>query len=467
MGQGLKFDFSNALAERCGPEGVPLERLRAFAPTAEAAVGRMNDERAAGRRGFLDLPGKTAERDACAAAAKAYAGTVDDLVVLGIGGSALGTIAVHEAVNGPWWNSLDAAARRGLPRLHVLDNVDPDEMDALLSRLDPRRTVVNVISKSGSTAETMAQFLVFRERFTKVLGASAKDRFVVTTDAEKGYLRPMVRAEGYRSFVVPDNVGGRFSVLTPVGLFPLAAVGVDLAALLKGAADMAARCCVPKLEENPAALLAAVHMLLYRDRQKNMTVLMPYSRRLLNLADWFRQLWAESLGKKKGSDGRDVFVGQTPVRALGTTDQHSQTQLYVEGPSDKVYNVVGVDRFAADVPVPPGFADVPGLSYLGGASINRLMEAERVATQLAFVAAGRPTIETRFPVVDAYHVGQFLMVWEVATALAGDFLRIDAFDQPGVEAAKNATYALMGRQGYEAEAARIRAELAKPPLLGC
>ncbi len=467
MSHGLRFDFSNVLAERCGPEGLALERLQAFAPTADAAVGAMNAERAAGRRGFLDLPTETAGVDACMKAAADLAGRFDDLVVLGIGGSALGTIAVAEALNGPWWNAMDSAARGGRPRLHVLDNVDPDEMHSLLQRLDPRRTLINIISKSGSTAETMAQYLVFRERFESVLGAAAKDHFVVTTDAEKGYLRPIVKEKGYRSFVVPDNVGGRFSVLTPVGMFPLAVLGVDLRKLLQGAEDMRVRCSKPVLAENPGALLASTHMLLYRDRQKNMAVLMPYSRRLLNLADWFRQLWAESLGKRKATDGRDVYVGQTPIRALGTTDQHSQTQLYVEGPSDKVYTVVGVDRFAAELPVPPGFKDVPGLSYLGGSSINKLMEAERVATMLAFVAAGRPTIEIRLPVVDAYHVGQFLMAWEVATALSGDFLRIDAFDQPGVEAAKNATYALMGRQGYEVEAARIRAELAKPAILSC
>jgi glucose-6-phosphate isomerase len=467
MSHGLRFDFSNVLAERCGPEGLPLERLHAFGPTAEDAVRRMVAERAAGRRGFLDLPGEKDGPAACLKAAAELKGRCDDLVVLGIGGSALGTIAVAEALNGPWWNALDATARRGLPRLHVLDNVDPDEMDSLLARLDPRRTIVNIISKSGSTAETMAQYLVFRERFEGVLGAAAKDHFVVTTDAAKGFLRPIVKEKGYRSFVVPDNVGGRFSVLTPVGLFPLAMVGIDLPALLAGAGAMGARCSVPKFAENPGALLAAAHMLLYRDRAKNMAVLMPYSRRLLNVADWFRQLWAESLGKKKATDGRDVFVGQTPIRALGTTDQHSQTQLYVEGPSDKVYTIVGVDQFAAEVRVPQGFQDVPGLAYLGGSSINKLMEAERVATLLAFVAAGRPTIEIRFPRIDAHHIGEFLMAWEVATALSGDFLRIDAFDQPGVEAAKNATYALMGRQGFEAEAAKIRAELAKPALLSC
>jgi glucose-6-phosphate isomerase len=204
MTKGLRFDFSNVLVERCGADGIPKERMDAFAPTAEDAVKRMAAERAAGRRGFLDLPNATAERDACLKAAKELAPTCDDLVVLGIGGSALGTIAVADAVLGPWWNALDATARGGRPRLHVLDNVDPDEMDALLRRLDPARTIVNVISKSGSTAETMSQYLIFRGRFEAALGAeAAASRFVVTTDKEKGLLRPVVKSKGYKSFVVP------------------------------------------------------------------------------------------------------------------------------------------------------------------------------------------------------------------------------------------------------------------------
>jgi glucose-6-phosphate isomerase len=459
----LSFDFSNVLSERVGPEGIARERLDAFKPRVEAAVGALDSARAAGQRDFLKLAG--AEDAGLARVAQEIAGACDDLVVLGIGGSALGTIAVASAIKGPWWNAMPAADRGGRPRLHVLDNVDPDEISALLRRLDPKRTVLNVISKSGSTAETMAQFLVLRAWLEKA-GVPVKDRIVVTTDAERGFLRPLVKSEGMRSFAIPPGVGGRFSVLTPVGLFPLAAVGVDVTALVAGARAMAERCVKAPFESNPGALLAAVHMLLYRERAKNVAVLMTYSRRLFDLADWFRQLWAESLGKRRSKDGRDVFFGQTPVKSLGATDQHSQSQLYVEGPNDKVLTVVGVDSFEASVPVPSG-PSIPGLEYLAGATVNRLLESERVGTIRAFVAASRPTIEIRFPKVDATAVGEFLMAWEVATALAGDLLEIDAFDQPGVEAAKDATYALMGQRGYEAAAEKIRAELAKPPLLAC
>jgi glucose-6-phosphate isomerase len=459
----LRFDFSNVLSERVGPEGVARERLDAFAPRVEAAVKALETARASGKRDFLNLPeGRDASIDATV---KAFAGKHDDLVVLGIGGSALGTIAVANAINGPWWNLLPAKERGARPRLHVLDNIDPDEMSALLRRLDPKRTLVNVISKSGSTAETMAQFLVFREWLEKA-GVAAKDSIVVTTDAGKGFLRPIVKDLGLASFPIPAGVGGRFSVLTPVGLFPLAMAGVDTGELVAGAREMAARCRTAPFLENPAALLAAVHMVLYRERAKNMAVLMTYSRRLFDLADWFRQLWAESLGKKRSVDGREVFFGQTPVRSLGATDQHSQSQLYVEGPNDKVLTIVGVDAFDATVPIPKGAA-IPGLEYLGGATVNRLLEAERVGTLRACVAASRPAIEIRFPKLSERAVGEFLMVWEIATALAGDLLRIDAFDQPGVEAAKDAAYALMGQRGYEKAGEQIRAELARPPLLSC
>jgi glucose-6-phosphate isomerase len=459
----LKFDFSNVLSERVGPEGAARERLDAFGPRVEAAVTRLGAAAAAGKRDFLEPgPGR---KPAIDTAVRELSGRFDDFVVLGIGGSALGTIAVANAINGPWWNALSAEDRHGGPRLHVLDNIDPDEMAALLRRLDARRTLVNVISKSGSTAETMAQFLVFREWLEKG-GASLREAVVVTTDAERGFLRPIVRDLGLRSFPIPAGVGGRFSVLTPVGLFPLAMAGVDVGALVAGARSMAERCQRAPFLENPAALLAATHMLLYRERAKNMAVLMTYSRRLFDLADWFRQLWAESLGKRRALDGRDVFFGQTPIRSLGATDQHSQSQLYVEGPNDKVLTIVGVDSFEATVPIPAGAA-IPGLEYLGGATVNRLLEAERVGTVRACVAASRPVIEIRFPKLAEEAVGEFLMVWEIATALAGDLLRIDAFDQPGVEAAKDAAYALMGQKGYEKKAEQLRAELSRPPLLAC
>jgi glucose-6-phosphate isomerase len=297
-------------------------------------------------------------------------------------------------------------------------------------------------------------------------GARLEDHLVVTTDAARGFLRPVVKELRVRSFPVPDGVGGRFSVLTPVGTFPLAMAGVDVGRLAAGARAMADRCRTAPMEQNPAALLAAIHVLLYRERAKSVAVLMPYSRRLFDLADWFRQLWAESLGKRRSLSGRDVFVGQTPVRSLGATDQHSQSQLYVEGPNDKVITIVGVDAFDREVAIPkePG---IPGVEYLGGASLNRLIEAERVATLRAYVAASRPTIEIRFPKIEEGAVGEFLMAWEVATALAGDLLGVDAFDQPGVEAAKDATYALMGQRGYEKKAEALQAELGKPPLLAC
>jgi glucose-6-phosphate isomerase len=459
----LRFDFSNVLSERIGPEGIARDRLDAFAPRVDAAVKALEAARAAGKRDFLNVP--AAPDPAIAEAVKALSGRCDDFVVLGIGGSALGTIAVASAVHGPWWNALTKEERGGRPRLHVLDNVDADEIAALMRRLDPKRTVVNVISKSGSTAETMAQFLIFREWLEKA-GTSLRDSVVVTTDAEKGFLRPLVKSLGLRSFPIPGGIGGRFSVLTPVGLFPLAMAGVDVGKLLEGARAMAERCRKAPFAQNPAALLAATHLLLYRERAKNMAVLMTYSRRLFDLADWFRQLWAESLGKRRSLDGRDVFVGQTPIRSLGATDQHSQSQLYVEGPNDKVLTVVGVDSFAATVPIPKG-AGIPDLDYLGGSTVNALLEAERVGTLRALEAASRPAIEIRFPRIEEAAIGEFLMVWEVATALGGDLLGIDAFDQPGVEAAKDAAYALMGRKSFEAAAERLKSELGRPPLLSC
>ena len=246
---------------------------------------------------------------------------------------------------------------------------------------------------------------------------------------------------------VPDGVGGRFSVLSPVGLFSAAMCGIDIDALLDGAAAMDARCSREQLLKNPAAMLALLLVELGQSKGKTNHVLMPYSNALYLLADWYRQLWAESLGKERNTQGEQVFAGFTPIKALGATDQHSQIQLYREGPHDKVIGLVAVDDFGTDVAIPTGLG-VEALSYLEGKSMASLLNAERKATEYALVESMRPNYTITFPKIDAYHVGEFVMLWQVATAYAGLLIGVDAYDQPAVELGKQATFGLMGRKGY-------------------
>lgn len=447
----LRIDTTNLMADAVGEEhGVTAADEAWLAEECTRVHAELEAARASGGLEFFELPHREESIAEVEALAAERRGRFQDVVVLGIGGSALGTIAVHRAL---------ASSSADTPHLHVLDNVDPEWIHDALGKLDPKTTLVNVISKSGGTAETASQFLIFRDWLRRALGDAYRDHLVVTTDVEKGVLRKISRAEKLASLPVPDGVGGRFSVLTPVGLFPLAMADIDIRGVLAGAAAMATRCKIGDPVENPAYRHGGLMHVLERRRGKPIHVLMPYAQALLDLADWFRQLWAESLGKRVDRDGNEVFVGPTPVKALGATDQHSQLQLYAEGPFDKVITFLGVEKFRTDVEIPNDYPDEEGFAYLGGKSLATLLDAERRGTAVALTEAKRPNSTIHFPTIDAAGVGEFLMLMEAQTAYVGGLLNIDAFDQPGVEASKIAAYALLGRAGYEERRAEIEARL--------
>jgi glucose-6-phosphate isomerase len=387
-------------------------------------------------------------------------GKFENMIVLGIGGSALGNIALQSALNPPTYNLLDSSKRKG-PRQFVIDNVDPSYFGAILEFCEQQpgglgKTLFNIVSKSGETAETAAQFMIIRDRLKKAVGPKYADNIVAITDPAKGTMRKICDDEGFATLPVPDGVGGRFSVLSPVGLFSAAMCGIDVESLLTGAADMDKVCCGEQLTKNPAAMLAFLLVELGTTKGKTNHVLMPYSNALYLLADWYRQLWAESLGKESDVHGNEVFAGFTPIKALGTTDQHSQVQLYREGPNDKVIGLIEVKSFggttvpavSSDVLIPSGLG-VDALTYLEGKTMAQLLNAEKRATEYALVASQRPNFTIEFPKIDAYHVGQFINLWQITTAYAGLLLDIDAYDQPAVELGKQATFGLMGRKGYD------------------
>lgn len=376
-------------------------------------------------------------------------GQYDDLVVLGIGGSALGGKALLVSLLHPYWNNLTSEQRGGLPRFHFIDNVDADQILALTEILDLNRTLVNVITKSGTTAETMSAFMFFKDRMTQQLGeAEAKKRIVLTTDAVKGTLRKMATEEGYTAFVVPDDVGGRFSVFSAVGLLPAAVCGVPIRELQRGIQDMDKACKNPNLDANPAALSALLHVLFYEKGYVN-SVLMPYSARLYWVAHWYVQLWAESLGKKFNKQGQVVNLGCTAIPAVGVTDQHSQIQLYNEGGFDKVITFIEVGATDHSVTIPDAFPGNQELAYLANRTFHELLLAELAGTRTSLLKNDRPTLTIKIPTVDAYHLAQVLYFLEVQTAISGYLFGVDPFDQPGVELAKKYTHALMGKAGYE------------------
>ena len=321
--------------------------------------------------------------------------------------------------------------------------------------LDLRKTLVNVITKSGDTTETMAQYMIIKDRLEKELDDDYRKNIIVTTDKKTGILRQISEQEGYKTFVVPDDIGGRFSVFTAVGLLPFTLVGINIDEIIEGLKDIDQALRNPDINENIAAQNALVHYLLDTKYGKNITVMMPYSDKLKYVADWFIQLWAESLGKSSTIDGNMIHTGPTPIKAIGATDQHSQMQLFNEGPNNKIINFIRVGEFDTTVEIPQIF-QYTGIGYLGGKTMNDLMNAEADSTQASLIDYSRPTITIKMPKINGYYIAQLLYMLEMQTAIAGALYNVNTFNNPSVEQTRNYTYALMGRVGYEESANAIK-----------
>jgi len=452
-GRKITLDVNNMFAARLGEEqGIRKSQVAELKPRAREVHYRIQEQ----KPGFARLPyrqDKVVSR--IREMADERAGDYDNFVVLGIGGSALGNIALQTALNDPYYN-LNTGSREGYPRLFVPDNVDPERFAALLDLLDLERTVFNVISKSGSTAETMSLYLLAREAVAEEVGQErVAEHFIATTSRDSGYLIEIAEREGYPSFSIPDDVGGRFSVLTPVGLLSAAFTGVNISELLAGAAEMAERCRMEDIWENPAYLHGALQYLAYQEG-KIMSVMMPYSHALKDLADWYRQLWAESLGKEVNRRGERVNVGPTPIKALGATDQHSQVQLYMEGPYDKIITFIEVENHQRNLEMPELYRDLDGINYLGGHSLARLLNTEKQATERALTKRGRANATIKVSEVSAFTLGQLFYLLEMETAFVGELFDINTYNQPGVELGKNYTYGILGREGYQDKKAEFK-----------
>ncbi len=453
----LKVDYNNMMTDYVGQEqGFTIEDFTSNKRLIANAFETVKAGRGKGMMGWTELPYNQKEIvDDIILTAKNIKKKFDNFVVLGIGGSALGPIAVFQALCHLRHNELPKSKRK-FPKLYVEDNVDPERMAALLDVLDLDKTIFNVVTKSGATSETMAQYLIIMDILKKRYGDKAKDHMIATTSANKGNLIKIAKAEGLKTFYIPDGVGGRFSELCPVGLLPAAVVGIDIKAMLKGAEHMDKICKNKDVKKNPALLTATLEYLSMK-RGKNISVMMPYADSLKYIADWYCQLWGESLGKAVDNQGNEVFVGQTPVKALGVTDQHSQVQLYREGPFDKVITIIGVENFRSTVDISYGCDEISDVAFLSGHTMNELINAERKATEYALTTAKRLNYTIMMPEVNAFTIGELLYLFEMETAYCGAMLNIDTFNQPGVEGGKNATYALFGRKGYEGTKAEMDA----------
>ena len=416
----MDVDIGNALASAASP-GVSRASLDRLDERVASAHERIEAGMAAEEHGYaaLCLPDRT-DPDAIRAAIEPVTGrhgaAIDALVTVGIGGSSLGAATIVDA--------LDADLETVF-----LDNVDPAWVETQLSSLSLDRTAIVVVSQSGTTAETLANFLVVREAF-ETAGVDWTDRTIVVT-GDAGPLRELADRHDLPALDVPAGVPGRFSALSSMGLIAAIAADLDVEALLDGAAAEAAS-LTGSLFECPAyAYGATAHSLAARGTAVN--AFMPYAESLETAAEWFAQLWAESLGK----DG----LGQTPVRALGATDQHSQLQLYRAGPRNAMVTFV-TPRERPDLPIPP--TDVEALAYLGDGSLGDLIDAEFRATEASLAASNRPSVRIELARVDAHELGGLLYGLEAATVLAGELAGVNTFDQPAVDWGKRAARGLLG-----------------------
>ena len=450
----IKVNYNNVMKHAIVEQGIPEIEYKSHQLLAEAAHAKVEAGRGKDMQGWMDSPYNQKEVvKQINATAKRIRKTCESFVVLGIGGSALGPIAVFTALKHLYYNELPKKVRKG-PKFYVIDNVDPERMNALFDVIDLDKTVFNVITKSGATSETMSQYLIIMDMLVKRFGDKAGEHVIATTSEFKGNLIKIAREYNIETFYIPEGVGGRFSELSPVGLLPAAVVGIDIAEMLRGAREMDKKCKTNNRWRNPALALATIQYISIKSG-KNIGVIMPYADSLKYIADWYAQLWAESLGKEVDSEGNKVNVGQTPVKALGVTDQHSQVQLFNEGPYDKVITFIEVGNFRSDCTIPNGCESYPDVNFLCGHTLGELMNSELFATRYNLVQRHRANYTIYLDAVDEYHVGALLYLMQLQTAYAGAMFDVDAYNQPGVEGGKNAAYALFGRKGYEAKAQEI------------
>lgn len=396
-----------------------------------------------GQLPFSKLPSDDILRDNVLVMARRYK-DFDNVIVLGIGGSALGAASIYEAIKGRY-HGLINREKSGSARLFVLDNIDPFAMNQVFDVIDGQKNLFVVISKSGNTSETLAQYRYVQHHF----GERDSHRYFFITDPLEGCLKDLCDKNGHQGMAIPTGVGGRFSVFTAVGLLPLAVAGVDISLLLDGAAHAEEICKNSVLAQNHAALLALSYHHHINTNKKSQMVFMPYSDRLRLFSDWAAQLWGESLGKKDTVDGKEVFTGSTPIKSVGVTDQHSQLQLYLHGPRDKVVTFVEVEETKI-----PGFLGDQKygderIDFLKNKNISELLLTEKHATELALAECAVPNATIKMSEVNEFQIGQLYQLMMNVIPYMGVLMNINAFDQPAVERIKKFTFGLMGRTGYE------------------
>lgn len=433
---------------------VAKDQVYAYKDQALAANRALHDKSGKGNDflGWVGLPSaiNDAHLQDILSTAESFKSKLDVLVVIGIGGSYLGAKSVIEALSHNF--NMMLTEREAPLVLFAGQQIGEDYLHDLKAVLKGKSWGIVVISKSGTTTEPAIAFRLLKQQLEEEFGeAESKTRIVAITDANKGALRSLVTSEGYKSFVIPDDVGGRYSVLTPVGLFPIACAGVDIGQFVAGARDMERVCSTDTaFEDNPAALYAAARNALYKTNKK-IEILVNYEPRLHFIAEWWKQLYGESEGK----DGLGIY----PASVDFTSDLHSMGQYIQDGERTLFETVISVAQADNEVRIPEDNANLDKLNYLSGKRVDEVNKMAELGTMLAHVDGGVPNMKITLPQLSAYYLGQLLYMFEKACGISGYILDVNPFDQPGVEAYKSNMFALLGKPGYEKQTEDIRKRL--------
>lgn len=435
MSQMIKYDISNCLETSIGDQfGITDGDVSQWNDAFNKARQQIEMWRDDETYGFIDLPANTDQLGPIETALAALPEGVDTLLHIGIGGSSLGPIAIQQILD----NRLTTKQPTRFNNVVIQENVDPEGFALRLDEIDMSRTAVNVVSKSGGTIETLACFSAALDRLKKIHGESAGKRVIVCTENQNGVLAGTANEIGAHTITLPHNVGGRFSVLSAVGLLPAMAMGVDVRELLAGANAMREQCLAAESAQDPCFLAALIPYLMGQ-KGANIHVLFPYSELMRGVALWCCQLLGESLGKRTDREGNTVNVGQTPTPSVGSVDQHSLLQLYMEGPADKFFTFMRVEEFRSEESLGSLKHSKLEKQHTGRLNMGDLINAEQQGTAAALASEGRPSATIRIPKLNAHTVGQLFYFFELATAYAAELYNVDAFDQPGVEASKKLT----------------------------
>jgi len=448
----IRLDFTHTIGDsKEGKNFLSIEELEQIKDDIQQAQEEIKKERLEKEElSFLSLPYAYKEQDGMTIfgdtlwkakelieqKSKLIREKASDYIQIAIGGSALGAIALFNAL-GDELNQVHC-------KIHLPDNIDPEWIGKILDSIQRERAYFNIISKSGGTVETLANFFIFYEALEKKIPAKElKEHFIITTNPEKGALAELCRQQGFTLIPIPEPIHGRFSVLSPGGLFTAAVAGIDIEALLHGALVMDKLTEEKPFWQNPLQLYAGIHYLANVQKGLDTLILIPYSQGLRTIADWYSQLIAESLGK----DGKGI----TPVKALGVTDQHSQLQLYNEGPKNKLVTFFCIEKYRREMKIPEVFPEVRDFHYLWGHSLNELIDSEQKATAISLYNHGIPNCAIRIPKISAFYLGQLFMLLEKVICILGKLYSINAFNQPGVEESKEYARAMLGKKGERYE----------------